>query len=102
MSNFRLRVFHAVATHLNFSRAAEILFISQPAVTKNIKELETELDVKLFDRVSKRGLTLTLFLIGAGLTKDALRSIGLKPLVQGVLLWAFISVLSLVVILYVR
>lgn len=52
MSNFRLKVFHAVATHLNFSRAAEILFISQPAVTKNVKELETELDVKLFDRIS--------------------------------------------------
>lgn len=52
--------------------------------------------------VSKRGLTLTLFLIGAGLTKEALKSIGVKPLVQGVLLWAFISVLSLFVILYVR
>lgn len=58
MSNFRLKVFHAVAVHLNFSKAAEELYISQPAVTKNIKELEGELDVKLFNRSSSK-VTLT-------------------------------------------
>lgn len=52
MPNFRLKVFHAVAVHLNFSKAAELLYISQPAVSKNIKELETELDIKLFYRVA--------------------------------------------------
>ena len=51
--------------------------------------------------ISKRGLTLTLFLIGAGLTKEALKKIGVKPLLQGIILWIFISVLSLSVILYV-
>ena len=51
MSNFRLKVFHSVATHLNFTQAAEELFITQPAVTKNIKELEAELDACLFDRI---------------------------------------------------
>lgn len=51
--------------------------------------------------LSKRGLTLTLFLIGAGLTKEALKKIGVKPLLQGVILWIFISVLSLTVILSV-
>lgn len=54
MSNFRLKVFHSVAAHLNFTKAAEELYISQPAVTKNIKELETELDAKLFDRLSNK------------------------------------------------
>lgn len=54
MSNFRLKVFHSVAVHLNFTKAAEELYISQPAVTKNIKELETELDAKLFDRLSNK------------------------------------------------
>lgn len=54
MSNFRLKVFHSVAVRLNFTKAAEELYISQPAVTKNIKELETELDAKLFDRLSNK------------------------------------------------
>lgn len=49
--------------------------------------------------IAKRGLTLTLFLIGAGLSKEALKKIGIKPLLQGIILWAFISVLSLLVIL---
>lgn len=52
MSNFRLKVFHTVAKNLNFSKAAELLYISQPAVSKNIKELEVELDIKLFDRIA--------------------------------------------------
>lgn len=54
MPDFRLKVFHTVAVHLNFSKAAEILYISQPAVSQNIRELETTLDIKLFDRSSKR------------------------------------------------
>ncbi len=48
---------------------------------------------------SKKGLTLTLFLIGAGLSLDAIKAVGLKPLIQGVLLWLFISSLSFVAIL---
>lgn len=50
MSNFRLKVFFTVATNLSFSKASELLFISQPAVSKNIKELEVDLDIKLFER----------------------------------------------------
>ena len=49
--------------------------------------------------LAKRGLTLTLFLIGASLTLKALKTIGVKPLLQGVLLWIAISVCSLCVIL---
>ena len=41
------------------------------------------------------GLTLTLFLIGAGLTRPALRAVGPRPLIQGVLLWLAISLVSL-------
>ena len=48
--------------------------------------------------LAKKGLTITLFLIGAGLTKESLKKAGIKPLAQGVLLWLFISVVSLVVI----
>lgn len=43
-------MFRTVARHLNFSRAAEELFLTQPAVTQQVKALEDELRVPLFDR----------------------------------------------------
>lgn len=45
--------------------------------------------------VAKVGLTLTLFLIGSGLNFNTLRSVGFKPLFQGILLWFFITIASL-------
>lgn len=48
---------------------------------------------------SKRGLTLTLFLIGAGLSVAKLKTVGLRPLVLGVTLWIVISVVSLAAVL---
>jgi len=50
LENFRLKVFRAVADHLNFHKAAEHLFLTQPAVTLQIKALESDLAVRLFDR----------------------------------------------------
>ncbi|SHM69357.1 YeiH family protein [Flavobacterium xinjiangense] len=50
--------------------------------------------------IAKIGLTVTLFLIGAGLNLNALKSVGIKPLLQGVSLWIFIAIGSLVAILY--
>jgi uncharacterized integral membrane protein (TIGR00698 family) len=46
-------------------------------------------------QIAKAGLTLTLFLIGAGLSRKILKSVGVKPLLQGVILWVTISVVSL-------
>ncbi len=54
MENFRLRVFRAVARHLNFRIAAEELLLTQSAVTQQIKALESELDTPLFDRTGGR------------------------------------------------
>ena len=48
--DFRDIVFLSVAENLSFSKAAAELFISQPAVTKHIKELEAKLKVALFER----------------------------------------------------
>ena len=48
---------------------------------------------------AKQGLTLTLFLIGAGLSRQVIRQVGIRPMVQGVLLWIFIGAISLGVIL---
>ncbi len=50
MTDFRLKVFYTVAKRLNFTKAAEELLISQPAVTKHIKELESQFKLALFDR----------------------------------------------------
>ena len=58
MENFRLKVFRVVARHLNFTRAAEELLLTQPAVTQQIKALEDEYGLPLFDRVGGR-ITLT-------------------------------------------
>ena len=54
-----LRYFAAVAAEGNLTRAAERLFVSQPALTKQIKQLESQLGVRLFTR-SRAGMTLTL------------------------------------------
>lgn len=50
--------------------------------------------------IAKTGLTITLFLIGAGLNASVLKTVGLKPLLQGVLLWIFIAIATLMTILY--
>ena len=52
--------------------------------------------------VSKIGLTVTLFLIGAGLNRNVMKSVGLKPLAQGVLLWTFIAIATLISIIYLN
>ncbi|SKA17930.1 DNA-binding transcriptional regulator, LysR family [Chitinophaga eiseniae] len=54
MFDFRLRVFHTVAKRLSFTKAAEELYISQPAVTKHIHELEQQLGLALFERIGNR------------------------------------------------
>ena len=50
MFDFRLRVFHSAARHASFSKAAEELFITQPAVSKHIQSLEHYFKSKLFLR----------------------------------------------------
>ena len=54
MSDFRLKVFYSVARNQSFTRAAKELFVSQPAVTKHIQELETAYQARLFDRTGNK------------------------------------------------
>jgi LysR family transcriptional regulator, transcriptional activator of the cysJI operon len=58
LENFRLKVFRAVAEHLSFRKAGEALYLTQPAVTLQIKALEEELATKLFER-SASGVQVT-------------------------------------------
>jgi DNA-binding transcriptional LysR family regulator len=53
-----LRYFIAVAEALNFTRAAEKMHVAQPALSKQVRDLEDEIGVDLFRR-SQRGVTLT-------------------------------------------
>jgi len=50
----QLRIFLAVAEHLHFTHAADALFITQPAVSAAIHNLETEYGLKLFHRIGRR------------------------------------------------
>ena len=54
MADRRLQVFHAVARHLSFTKAADALFMTQPAVTFQIRQLEEQFNTRLFDRVHGR------------------------------------------------
>jgi DNA-binding transcriptional LysR family regulator len=57
----QLQVFEKVASHLNYSRAAEELYLSQPAVSMQIKQLETSIGLPLFEQMGKK-----VFLTEAG------------------------------------
>ena len=57
----QLKVFDAMARHLNFSRAAESLYLSQPAVSMQVKQMEDTLGMPLFEKQGKR-----IFLTEAG------------------------------------
>jgi DNA-binding transcriptional LysR family regulator len=52
--DYRLKVFDTVARRLSFTKAAEELCITQPAVTKHIKELEKQFRLRLFERAGNR------------------------------------------------
>ncbi len=71
LENFRLVVFRAVAEHLSFRKAGEELYLTQPAVSQQIKALEEDLGVLLFDR---SGTQARLTPAGNVLVKYARRS----------------------------
>jgi len=51
--------------------------------------------------IAKTGLTITLFLIGTGLSGSVLKSVGFKPLLQGIILWVVISIVALWAVIFV-
>ena len=68
MLDFRLNVFYTVAKRLSFTKAAAELYVTQPAVTKHIQELEHQFGTALFDR---RGNQISLTTAGNVLLRHA-------------------------------
>ena len=66
MFDYRLKVFDTVARRLSFTKAADELYITQPAVTKHIKHLENHFKQSLFER---KGNTVSLTTAGQLLLK---------------------------------
>lgn len=66
--DFRLKVFFTVANRLSFTKAATELFITQPAISKHIQELEEQYKIKLFER---NGSKISLTIAGEVLLKHA-------------------------------
>ena len=90
-----------VATMVKLTRALWIIPVSI-ATTFFFKQKESTIKIPSFIvMLSKKGMTLTLFLIGSGLSLKVLQSVGAKPLVLGVTLWVVIGVVSLLTILLV-
>jgi uncharacterized integral membrane protein (TIGR00698 family) len=54
----------------------------------------------ILNRMGKIGLTVTLFLIGTGLNKETLKQVGIRPLVQGLVLWIIVGTITLALILF--
>jgi uncharacterized membrane protein YadS len=50
-------------------------------------------------QLARLGLGVTLFLIGTGISRDTLRKVGTRPLLQGILLWIVVGTASLMLIL---
>ena len=74
-----------------------ILFVVAMAINTFVPAIQSFGSIVVF--TAKKGLTLTLFLIGSGLTRSAIKSVGFSPLLLGIILWIVISVGSLFVIL---
>lgn len=58
----QLKIFEAVASHLSYTRASEALHLTQPAVSMQIKQLENNVGLSLFEQLGKK-----IFLTGAGI-----------------------------------
>lgn len=72
------------------------LFVLAMLINTFVPAIQTEATYIVV--ASKIGLKITLFLIGSGLSRQLIALVGVKPLIQGILLWLFISVLSLAII----
>ena len=64
MSDFRLKVFRSVASNLSFTKASQELFITQPAITKHIQELESQYKASNLPAIIKISYSIFLKTMG--------------------------------------
>jgi len=76
-----------------------ILFFVVAMLTNTFLSLPAEL-TSGFVWLARKGLTLSLFFIGASLSRDVLRKVGVRPLAQGILLWIITGISSLIYIYF--
>jgi uncharacterized integral membrane protein (TIGR00698 family) len=74
-----------------------ILFFCLAAVASTYVPLFGSVYPKL-SALGKTGLTVTLYLIGTGISKSTLKQVGVRPLLQGIFLWAIVAITSIVLI----
>ena len=74
------------------------LFILAMCLSTYLPQFKNE--YSLIVQGAKKGLTITLFLIGAGLSLDTIKAVGVKPFLQGIILWILICLFSLAAIIY--
>jgi uncharacterized integral membrane protein (TIGR00698 family) len=74
-----------------------LFFIAAMAIHTYIP-MPSEISTSLV-MLAKKGMVLTLFLIGTGLSREALKKVGLRPLLLGLVLWILVSVSSLLVVM---
>lgn len=75
------------------------LFVLAMIISSNVPQLQTV--APYIVKIAKIGFTVTLFLIGSGLSPKAIKAVGAKPLLQGLVLWLIVSVVALLSVLYV-
>ena len=61
---------------------------------------ELKPSLQIVNHLGKIGLTVTLFLIGMGISRATITKVGVRPLLQGIILWAAVAVVSLLLIRY--
>ncbi len=75
------------------------IFLFILAICANTYIHQIQISAPFLVKIAKAGLTLTLFLIGLGLSLNKMKSVGTKPLIIAIILWVFISVTSLIFIM---
>jgi uncharacterized integral membrane protein (TIGR00698 family) len=73
-------------------------FVIAMCISTYIPQLKNAYEIIVL--LARKGLTVTLFLIGAGLSLKTIKTVGVTPLLQGVFLWFVISVSSIIAIMY--